>query len=236
MIVCVPQVHVTMSSHSIPACTSPENTFSASDAVYFGIVNGLDTHHVVPGQRLVEGDLAIQYGVGRNSVREALQRLAAEGVIEIVRHKGAVVSSLSMSETLDVLEVAERLTGLLARTAARAVGQGASIQPLENALHRLEKAANTTKPEDFIHARRYFYRVLLDLGASRELRRMFRAIHMPIVHAQHRLGSLQQLRLRDYRAIGKAVLAGSESAADAAGIKHVRNVREAILKQSGLTT
>ncbi len=222
-----------MPSHTAaPSRTSADTPASASDTVYFGIVNGLDTHHVVPGQRLVEGDLAAQFGVGRNSVREALQRLAAEGVIEIVRHKGAVVCSLSVRETLDVLDVAERLTGLLARTAARAVAAGGATQALENALERLDKAGHAAAPEDFTRARRHFYRVLLDLGASRELRRMFRAIHMPIVHAQHRLSSLQQLRLRDYRDIGQAVLAGNEKLADAAGIGHVRKVRAAILKQS----
>lgn len=223
-----------MPSHpaSAPVRTSADTPASASDTVYFGIVNGLDTHHVVPGQRLVEADLAAQFGVGRNSVREALQRLAAEGVIEIVRHKGAVVCSLSLRETLDVLDVAERLTGLLARTAARAVANGGPRQALEHALERLDKAGQAGAAEDFTQARRHFYRVLLDLGASRELRRMFRAIHMPIVHAQHRLGSLRQLRLHDYRAIGQAVLAGNESLADAAGIGHVRKVRAAILKQS----
>lgn len=224
-----------MPAHTPPEGEGAETPSSASDAVYFGIVNGLDTRQVVPGQRLVEADLATQYGVGRNSVREALQRLSAEGVIEIVRHKGAVVSALSISETLDVLDVAERLTGLLARTAARAVAQGGATEPLERALDQLEKAGNAATPEDFNRARRHFYRVLLDLSGSRELRRMFRAIHMPIVHAQHRLSSLQQLRLRDYRAIGKAVLAGNDKLADSAGAEHVRNVREAILKQSGLS-
>lgn len=222
-----------MPSHATPAHSSPDTPASASDAVYFGIVNGLDTHLVVPGQRLVEVDLAAQFGVGRNSVREALQRLAADGIIEVVRHKGAVVCSLSLRETLDVLDVAERLTGLLARAAARAVAQGGATQALEHALDRLNKAAHASAPEDFTRARRHFYRVLLDLGASRELRRMFRAIHMPIVHAQHRLNSLQAMRLRDYKAIGEAVLAGNEKLADAAGIGHVRNVRAAILKQSG---
>jgi DNA-binding GntR family transcriptional regulator len=53
---------------------------SASDSVFFGIMNGLELGTFVPGQRLVETDLVEQFGVGRNSVREALQRLAAEAL------------------------------------------------------------------------------------------------------------------------------------------------------------
>jgi DNA-binding FadR family transcriptional regulator len=55
---------------------------------------------------------------------------------------------------------------------------------------------------------------------------------MPIVYAQHRLPGLQKLRLRDYRTIAKAVLEGSEQAADDAGMNHVRNVRELIVQKA----
>jgi DNA-binding FadR family transcriptional regulator len=55
---------------------------------------------------------------------------------------------------------------------------------------------------------------------------------MPIVYAQQRLAGLQKLRLRDYRLIAKAVLAGDEDAADAAGMAHVRNVRELIVQKA----
>ena len=205
---------------------------SASDIVFHGIVNGLDSHHFIPGQRLVESDLAAHFGVGRNSVREALQRLAADGIIEIVRHKGALVRSLSPRETLDVLDVAERMTGLLAKTAARAVAAGSATKELERALQTFEKTEHLIASEDFAKARRQFYRILLELSGSQELRRLFRAIHIPIVHAQHRLSSLNQLRVRDYQAIGRAVLKGDEMAADAAGMAHVRHVRDRILKQS----
>ena len=82
---------------------------SASGSVFYGIMKGLDAQSFVPGQRLVEVDLAVQYGVSRNSVREALQRLAAEGVVELSRNKGAAIRSLSLKQTLEVLDVAERL-------------------------------------------------------------------------------------------------------------------------------
>ena len=204
---------------------------SASDTVFFGIVSGLEAQRFVPGQRLVEGDLAAQFGVGRNSVREALQRLAAEGVVEIFRHRGAAVRSLSLSETMHVLDVAERMTGLLARTAARAVADGGSGVALAKSLESLRLADKAQDADAFARARRAFYRALLEIGGSGELRRLFPSIHMPVVYAQHRLTALQKLRLRDYREIGDAVLAADEVAADAAGMAHVRNVREEILRK-----
>jgi DNA-binding GntR family transcriptional regulator len=211
-----------------PADQAPE---SAADAVFYGIMNGLEGLQFVPGQRLVEVDLAARFGVGRNSVREALQRLAAEGIVEILRHKGAAIRALSRQETMDVLDVAERMTGLLARSAARAVAAGQPRQAVARALDLLRAADREQDADAFARARRSFYRALLETGGSRELRRLFPSIHMPIVHAQHRLAALQKLRLRDYRAIGKTVLDGDEAAADEAAVAHVRNVREEILRK-----
>ena len=118
-------------------------TASAADSVFFGILTGLEHQRFVPGQRLVEVDLAAQFGVGRNSVREALQRLVAEGIVETVRHKGAVIRALTIEDTMDVLDVAERMTGLLARSAARAVAAGAATQPLRNAASTGEREGIT---------------------------------------------------------------------------------------------
>ena len=172
--------------------------------------------------------MAVQFGVGRNSVREALHRLAAEGVVDIIRHKGAVIRSLSQRETMDVLDVAERMMGLLARSAARGISNGQSPQELQSALDRLIAANDGNDSTAFSNARRAFYRALLDTGGSRELRRLFPSIHMPIVYAQHRLTGLQKIRLRDYLIIGRAILDGDEIGADTAGATHVRNVREEI--------
>lgn len=217
------------SSRASPSQNAADPTLSsASDSVFSGITNGLVLQKFVPGQRLVEADLAIQFGVGRNSVREALQRLLAEGVVDIIRHKGAVIRSLTERETMDVLDVAERMMGLLARSAARGISNGRSSRELESALEQLIAANDGNDSTAFSNARRAFYRALLDTSGSRELRRLFPSIHMPIVYAQHRLTGLQNIRLRDYLVIGKAILIGDEVGADTAGATHVRNVRAEI--------
>lgn len=208
------------------------NPASASDVVFFGIVNALEAQELVPGQRLVEMDLVGQFRVGRNSVREALYRLAVEGLVELSRNRGAAIRLLSLTETMDVLDVAERMTGLLARTAARGVTEPAHRRMLPAALKELAEAVNAEDVDGFSRGRRHFYRALLQLSGSAELKRLFPAIQMPIVYAQHRLSGLQKLRLRDYRLIAKAVSDGLEEEADEAGMAHVRNVRELVLQKA----
>lgn len=212
---------------------SDEGVASASSAVFYGIMNGLAEQVLVPGQRLVEVDLAEQYQVSRNSVREALQQLAAQGVVEISRNKGAAIRSLSLQETLEVLDVAERMTGLLARSAALGIAAGRARDPILQALAELERVNTAQDPEAFARARRGLYRALLTVSGSRELKRLFPSIQMPIVYAQHRPSTLQQVRFRDYQAMCDAVLRGDAQAADEAGMAHVRNVRATIVDRLG---
>lgn len=226
-----------MTSIAQPLLDSPDTGAdtpqSAADAVFHGIVQGLAQQRFVPGQRLVEVDLAAQFGVSRNSVREALQRLAAQGLVDLFRNKGAAIRTLSPQETLEVLDVAERMTGLLARSAARGIAHGAPTAPIQAALAQLHEADRSQDADAFASARRGMYRALLAASGSRELRRLLPSIHMPIVYAQHRPATLQQVRMRDYQAMCDAVLAGDAAAADAAGMQHVRNVREAIARRLG---
>ncbi len=203
-------------------------TGSASDAIFFAILNGLENQTFVPAQRLIESDLAASFGVSRNSVREGLQRLVAEGVVELLRHKGAVIRSLSFQDTLDVLDVAELMTGLLARAAARAKPTSEQVQTINQIVRELKATDKAHDSAGFSLARRRFYRALLELGGNRELRRLFPAIQMPIVYAQYRLPSLQQLRLRDYGRIATAVLANDVDKAEALGREHVQKVRASI--------
>lgn len=201
---------------------------SASDIVFFGIVRGLERHTFVPSQRLVEADLAEQFNVGRNSVREALQRLAAEGIVELNRHRGASIRSLTLQEARDVMEVAELLTGLLARAAARHGKRSPHAAELRQALAEIASDRVKSNAEAFSKARRNFYRSLLDIATNRELNRLFPAVQMHVVHAQYRTPDLLEMRLADYARIGAAVLAGDGRRAEAAGIEHVRHVRDAI--------
>src|SRR3546814_18595052 len=68
---------------------------SAADRVYLGILEDLEYHRMVPGQRIVETDLAVQFGVGRNAVREAMQQLAMRGVVDLSPNRSASIRKSS---------------------------------------------------------------------------------------------------------------------------------------------
>lgn len=79
------------------------------------IVNG----EYAPGAHLVEDRLAKELGVSRNPVREALRVLQAEGFIDMIPRRGAVVATLSDVEVRDIFDVRMALERLAAQLAAR---------------------------------------------------------------------------------------------------------------------
>lgn len=60
---------------------------------------------VPAGAQLRQDDLAERYGVSRIPVREALRQLEAEGLVTFHPNRGAVVTSLSLDEVLEMLEI-----------------------------------------------------------------------------------------------------------------------------------
>lgn len=196
-------------------------------------MRALEQRELVPGQRLVETDLAAQYGVGRNAVREAVQWLSAHGVIDVTRYRSAAIRQLDSAETLEVLDIAEAMIGLAVRTAALGYREESHRPLLEGALVELERADEMDPGGVFSRGRRHFHRVLLEIGGSRELRRLFPALGMHILYAQYHKAGLGRRRLDDFRAMAKAVAAKDGAAAEAVARAHVSHLREAVLKSVG---
>lgn len=84
------------------------NGGAAADTAYHAILGLILRGEVGGGERLREQSLAEVAGVSRTPVRQALNRLAAEGVVRLSRHKGAEVVSLTDEDTVALLEVRAR--------------------------------------------------------------------------------------------------------------------------------
>jgi len=77
---------------------APSNVDVAVDALRAAILDG----RLPPGQRLKEIPLAVQLGISRGPIREALRLLERDGLVELIPNRGALVPEV---KALDVLEV-----------------------------------------------------------------------------------------------------------------------------------
>lgn len=94
---------------------------TATDRVYQAICQAVLEHRLTPGAWLREEELATEFGVSRTVIRQALQRLAQEQVIELMHNRGARVPLPSLEDAAHVFdarrmvecEIARRLGGRL---------------------------------------------------------------------------------------------------------------------------
>ncbi|SLM17678.1 putative Transcriptional regulator, GntR family [uncultured spirochete] len=131
------------------------NASLAYDAILKAVVN----HDLPPGNPLLENNLCAWLGMSRTPIREALNRLRAEGIVEYVRSKGFYVCSLSIEKIRQSYEAIEALESMVAYLVA--VDHSHSDFPLvEKAVLRMEKDVESKDWDDWVKADEQFHAMM----------------------------------------------------------------------------
>jgi len=91
---------------------------SLTDRAYLQLEEMIVTLKLKPGTMISEPGLSRILGIGRTPVREALQRLAREGLVTPLPRRGILVSEFNVRSQLKMLEVRREIERLMARSAA----------------------------------------------------------------------------------------------------------------------
>lgn len=206
-----------------PSRHSVDENRSPRDVIVRDVIKGLYEGRYLPGQRLVEADLTAHYRVSRGPVREALNWLAAHGIVSLTLQRGAQVRRLSREEAVDILVIVESLIGLAACLAALRARSSEAAGRLRQSLLRLDEFDPSSGSSEYAHARDSFYGALLELTGNAELRRITPGTLVHLIRVQYHdaLRPADATRHADYRAIAKAVLAGKATEAESAARAHI---------------
>jgi len=113
------------------------------------------TLQLAPGASVSETELAQSLGIGRTPIREALQRLAREGLVAILPRRGVIVSEINVKKQLRLLEVRRELERLIARSAARRATDDERARLVELA-DSFERSAKVNDDVTFMRTDREF--------------------------------------------------------------------------------
>lgn len=196
--------------------------------VVSAIKHGILVGRFVPGQRLMEADLRREHGLSRGPVREAMTRLAAEGVIAIGAHRGAYIRALTRTEVFNLLQVLKIIIGLAARLAAVRIEYGDNRIKLMAAFQRLEAEIAGADPIMLAIERTRFYDTLFEIAGNPELARINPVVAAQILRVQvyGYLTTAEKLRqYADYRFLCDAILTGDAKAAKRIVDLHLRRSR-----------
>lgn len=184
-----------------------------------------------PGEELREADLAERYSVSKSPVRDALQHLRFEGLVQTEPRRGHRVTPISVSDARDILDMRETLE---AAAAARMVKDAA-----DEDLRRLDtyREADVMCVRTFSRYNRDFHTRLAHLSGNQrlvaEMKRLLDAyerlciVSLERLHADH--GSFAQA-LTDHCDLIDALQARDAAKAKRISLRHVRRSRGNIMK------
>lgn len=175
------------------------------------------TLRLPPGEVVTEPELAEMIGIGRTPTREAVQRLAAQGLVRVKAGKGLFITETNPYEHLALLEARATLEYLLARRAAALAGEP-ERQALEDCGLRMAERARAGDVEGFMRQDKDF-----DLIVARAARNRFASAAVAPMqtmsrrfwYAHHGREDLEPAALR-HLAVMEAIRAQDPDAASAA--------------------
>lgn len=199
---------------------------AALAALRDAIVNG----DVVPGQRLVEPELAETFHVTRASVRAALIDLTAEGLVERIPYRGARVRVVTIEEAVAITECRMVLEGLCAAKAAENATDD-QIEVLVQLGARLREAVDDGEPMKYSAMNRELHRMVRDIADQPVAAELLQRLHGQIVRHQFRLAlraGRPQVSLPEHLAIIDAIARRDPDTAEQAARAHLRSVITAL--------
>jgi GntR family transcriptional regulator, rspAB operon transcriptional repressor len=181
-----------------------------------------------PGHPVSENELAAQLGVSRTPVREAIIRLAGEGLVEVYPQRGSAVSRISQREVREAQFIREALERATLANAAERLDAGGASQL--DAILAEQRAAHTTGDvARFLAADDALHRSLTEVGGHHQV--------WPVIHSAK--GHLDRVRwlslptpamieqlIVEHSAIVAALGRGDLASADRQLTAHLRRVLE----------
>ena len=197
-------------------------TTRVSDA-YDRLKDEIRTNRMPPGYQAPEPEIAMRLGMSRTPVREALIRLEAEGLVELVPRRGARVLPIKPEDMREIYEILSALEPEAAAGVAASHPSPEDLRPLEEATADMEAALAVKDLDAWAEADDRFHLRLLELNGNRRLQRIISAVYDQVHRARIvtlRLRALPERSTREHREILEHMRRGDANAARAAFRAH----------------
>jgi len=186
---------------------------------------------IPPGGKLNEGELANALGISRTPVREAINRLEKEGLVEIFPQRGAFVVQFSEKDIFELFLIRENLEGLAAYLAAGNISEPA-LSRLEECLQGFEEPFGEKDTRRYAREDFKFHQTIVMLSDARRLINLVSALHDHIrIYRLTTVGVSGRVKasLAEHRHILEALRRKEPEEAERRMREHIRHVRDGVM-------
>jgi len=212
------------------------NLSSLGDHVYELLWQQIANHELRPGDKLSDVHVSVELGVSRTPVREALQRLAQDGIVRVESRRGFYVASFSKKDVREIYDLRTALETLAVRLACPNLRED-EIDAAQYALHDAAQRMHTdddTARDTFLKIDREFHQLLLHNAHNGRLAASVNALQAQIsvfqVYGIH-LKLLVTESIAYHQAILSALKQRDCAAAERAMEQHIQEIKAWVLAE-----
>lgn len=201
----------------------PKTTESLAEGVRTRLEKDILGGVLVPGQALDERSLAEQFGVSRTPVRNAIAKLASQGLLRVVPRVGVVVPKLNIKELLSLLEMLVELEGICAKFAARRM-DARERKALREAMLACEAAAASGDAKAYGAANGKFHAAIYDGCRNEWAAEQVRSLRLRCAlyrRSRFDLPGAMAKSLQEHRTVFEAIERGDAEASRQAMAEHI---------------
>lgn len=224
-----------MSAEELYPLNSPPKArvLSLNELAYLRFKQALITLRYRPGEYLNSAQVMADLEMGRTPVNQAVHRLAAEGLLQVIPRKGVMVAPLSIDDAQELIEVRLANEGLCVRLAAQHITE-AALSTLRDLNQQIAAACDKRDRAGMMMLDQQFHQTLAAIAANGRL-----ADILSVIHAQaQRFWATTLSReshmyevVAEHEAIISALAARDSEAAIAATRAHILSFQRALLGQ-----
>lgn len=150
-----------------------------SDRAYQEIRKGLTTGHFAPIQPLVIRTLAQNYGISATPIREALQRLVAERLLEVLPNRSIVVPRMTRRRFRELFPIRGALEGLATELAVPIFDDAEKLR-LQTLLDRIAETTRSYDSRTYLKLNREFHFAIYEKAGNPELLRLIQDMWLKV--------------------------------------------------------
>jgi DNA-binding GntR family transcriptional regulator len=197
----------------------------ATDTAYEALRQMILSGEAEAGSRLGEAELADALGLSRTPVREALQRLGADGLVEVLPHRGARVVSWTRDDLTEIFELRGLLEPYAAARAARLGLDEPALAELRALCDGMEQAVADGALGRVAQLNSRFHAAIIGASGNRRLPTMLASVmHAPLILGTFRRYDAEAMArsMNHHREVVSALTAGDPAWAESVMRSHVR--------------
>ncbi|MCM3716299.1 GntR family transcriptional regulator [Alkalihalobacillus oceani] len=211
---------------------------SSMQTLYTIIKQDIIDQDLKPGQRLPERELAERYNVSRTPIRQVLQQLSMEGLVEFIPYKGAFIKDLTIEDFKDITQLRAVLEKLAVEICCESTDKTVGEQ-LEHIISNQQKAIDEKDVKEYTHLDQEFHHAIVKASTNKELEKFIELLNQKSYLSRVRTLTLpgqMERSIEEHRDILKYILLKDKESAGKKAAAHVEDALQRYIEIHNIIT